>query len=102
MGMLTPTNSPLRRAGPVEGTTFANNIPIAIARIIQITKNLSRSERPWRGGTWLISMCLVVSIEAGISIANAEVSGSIYIPGGDPEPFSMSDGIPVASLFLWL
>jgi len=58
MGKLTPTNSPFRNAGPVEGTRFPSKMPMAIASIIQITRKRSRSDNPLRGGT----SCLVGSI----------------------------------------
>lgn len=51
IGMLTPTNFPFCSAGPVEGTKFPSNMPMVIARIIHSTKNLSRKDRPLRGGS---------------------------------------------------
>jgi hypothetical protein len=41
---------PLCSAGPVEGTRFARMMPMAMARMIQTTRNRSRIERPLKGG----------------------------------------------------
>ena len=50
MGMLTPTNSPRCKAGPVDGTKFPSRIPIAMARMIHNTRNLSSRPSPLNGG----------------------------------------------------
>jgi len=50
MGALTPTNVPRWRAGPVSGTRLARMMPMAMARMIQITRKRSRKERPLNGG----------------------------------------------------
>ncbi len=51
IGRLTPTNCPFCNAGPVEGTRFPNIMPMAMASRIHITRNRSRNDRPFRGGT---------------------------------------------------
>lgn len=38
------------RAAPVEGTKWPSRMPVATARIIHITRNRSRKERPFWGG----------------------------------------------------
>jgi hypothetical protein len=50
IGALTPTNVPRCSAGPVEGTRLARIMPMAMARMIQITRKRSRKERPLKGG----------------------------------------------------
>ena len=50
MGKLTPTNWPFWRAGAVEGTKWPIRMPIAMARMIHITRMRSRKERAFRGG----------------------------------------------------
>jgi hypothetical protein len=50
MGILTPTNSPFCSAGPTESTVFPSTMPMAMARMIHITRNRSRKERPLSGG----------------------------------------------------
>lgn len=50
IGILTPTNSPLCKAGPTESTVFPNAIPMAMARMIHTTRKRSRNDRPFRGG----------------------------------------------------
>ena len=52
MGMETPTNCPLWRAGPVLGTKFPRMMPTAMTRRIHIARKRSRMPRLLKLDAW--------------------------------------------------
>ena len=98
MGMLTPTNSPFCRAGPVEGTRLPSKMPIAMARMIHSTKNLSRRDRPFKGGTASASSLTESSVKRDLVSTCNLASESLHVPsvGGGVDAFSRSGGVPTA------
>lgn len=51
IGILTPTNSPFCKAGPIESMVLPSAMPMPIARMIHSTRKRSRKESPLSGGT---------------------------------------------------